>query len=596
MSKDARPADASSIEVANTATTPTATTPVELPDDPGLLKQINRELLELVSKLQRQNDSLQHQLEQFRRRLYGQKSERFDPNQPLLFPELAQSDGSNGAVDTPASQPTAEDAAPEKKRKSHGRNGLNPKLRRERHVYELPEAERQCPQCHATCQKFGEDVSEQLDYVPASLFVHQHVRCKYACPHCHDRVVVADKPEQPIAKGLPGAGLLAQVVVSKYADHLPLHRLERIFARHGVELARSTMCDWMKRCADLLRPLYDRMVSLVLLSKSVHTDDTKVPHQDPDNPGKTTSARLWVYLGDDEHPFNVFDFTLTWSRDGPRKFLTERLELPDGTISKFQGILQADALSGYDGVCAELGIVRGGCWAHARRHFWDARDSDPARAAEAMARIRRLYAVEDEIRETIETALVAKKQSQGMITDGSRPEAAGDDTRPDVAPLDDVRLDAAEVEAIRLRLRQEKAVPELTSLCHWLKEQQPPVLPKSPIGQAIAYALNHWESLLLYTQHGFLAIDNNAAERALRAIAVGRNNWLFVGSQTGGHTAAILFTMTSTCRRLNVEPFAYLRDVLSHLAADPLPAADLDRLLPDRWTPPPPPPADQPQS
>lgn len=562
MSTDAPATGVSTTAVATTPAT-TAATPVTLPDDPALLKQITRELLAVNDKLQRQVDSLQHQLEQFRRRLYGQKSERFDPNQPLLFPELAQAPPP--AIDAPVSPLTADDAEPAKKRKGHGRGGLNPKLRRERHVYELPEAERQCPQCRATCHKFGEDVSEQLDYVPASLFVHQHVRCKYACPKCHDHVVVAGKPEQPIAKGLPGAGLLAQVVVSKYADHLPLHRLERIFARQGVEVARSTMCDWTKRCADLLRPLYDRMVSLVLLSKSIHTDDTKVPHQDPKQPGKTTSARLWTYLGDETHPFNVFDFTLTWSRDGPRRFLTEH---PCG---KFQGILQADALSGYDGICADLAIARAGCWAHARRHFWDARDADPARSAEAIARIRRLYAVEDEIQKAI-----AEKRTEGKDAD----------KRGTESNITNDRFDEAAAEALRLRLRREKAVAELTSLCHWLKEQQPLVLPKSPIGQAIAYALGHWESLTLYTQHGFLAIDNNAAERALRAIAVGRNNWLFVGSQTGGHTAAILFTMTSTCRRLNVEPFAYLRDVLTHVANGPLPADALDRLLPNRWTPP----------
>jgi hypothetical protein len=302
----------------------------------------------------------------------------------------------------------------------------------------------------------------------------------------------------------------------------------------------------MKSCADLLRPLYDRMVSRVFLSKSIHTDDTKVPHQTPEQPGKTSPARLWVYLGDVMHPFNVFDFTLTWSRDGPRTFLSEN------SVGKFLGILQADALSGYDTICDELGIVRAGCLAHARRYFWDARDADPARSAEAIARTRRLYATEDEIKETI-----AKEE-----------------------------LAAPDADALRRRLRQEKAVPELTALCHWLKEQQPLVLPKSPIGEAIAYALRHWDALPLYTQHPFLAIDNNAAERALRAIAVGRNNWLFVGSQTGGHTAAILLSFTSTCRRLNLDPFAYIRDVLTRLAAVPLSADELDRLLPDRWTPP----------
>jgi transposase len=314
-----------------------------LPDDPGLLKQINRELLALVAKLQQDKDKLQQQLEQLRRRLAGHKSEKLNPNQPLLFPELAT------PSDTALSLPPSAAAEPAPKRRGHGRNGLNPKLRRDRRVYVLNDDERRCP-CGGLCEKFAEEISEQLDYVPASLFVIEHVRTKYACPQCHDHVIVAVKPEQPIAKGLPGPGLLAQVITCKYADHIPLNRFENICRRQGVELSRSTLCDWMKASADLLTPLYDLMVSLVLASRSVHTDDTRVPCQDPDQPGKTISARLWTYLGDDEHPCNVFDFTMTWSRDGPRDFLTKK-------AGKFQGILQADALSGYDTLCADLGIV-----------------------------------------------------------------------------------------------------------------------------------------------------------------------------------------------------------------------------------------------
>ena len=519
---------------------PTTCVP-DLPDDPVLLKQINRELLAINAKQQTKIDSLQQQLEQLRRRLAGHKSEKLDPNQPLLFGEQSPTTVSDNAVSPPPAPTTAEQPP---KRRGHGRKGLNPKLRRDRRVYVLDEPERRCP-CGGLCEKFGEEISEQLDYIPASLFVIEHVRTKYACPKCHDHVIVATKPEQPIAKGLPGAGLLAQVITCKYADHIPLNRFENICRRQGVELSRSTMCDWMKACAELLRPLYDMMVSVVLASRSMHTDDTRVPCQDPEQPGKTIAARMWAYLGDDEHPCNVFDFTTTWSRDGPRSFLTKE-------NAEFQGILQADALSGYDTLCAELGIVRAGCWAHARRYFYDARDSAPALAAEALARIGRLYAIEKEIKQTL-----AERELTGAAAD-----------------------------ALRLTVRQEKAVPELTTLCQWLETQRAVVLPKSPMNQALQYALNHWESLLLYTQHGFLDIDNNAAERALRPIAVGRNNWLFVGSATGGQTAAILFSFTSTCRRLNLDPFAYLRDVLTCLSAGPLSKDELALLLPHHWTPP----------
>jgi transposase len=517
-----------------------ATCSPDLPDDPVLLQQIIDELLAVNAKLQQKNDTLQQQLEQLRRRLAGHKSEKLDPNQALLFPDLAAA--SPGDTPVSASSPAAAEPLP--KRRGHGRKGLNPKLRRDRRVYELDENERRCP-CGGLCQKFAEEISEQLDYIPASLFVIEHVRTKYACPQCHDHVMVAVKPEQPIAKGLPGPGLLAQVITCKYADHIPLNRFENICRRQGVDLPRSTLCDWMKTSADLLRPLYELMVSVVLASRSVHTDDTRVPCQDPNQPGKTIAARMWTYLGDEAHPCNVFDFTMTWSRDGPRDFLTKK-------AAKFQGILQADALSGYDTLCAELGIVRAGCWAHARRYFFDARDSAPGPVAEALARIGRLYAIEKEIK----AALTESEQS------------------------------GAAADALRRAVRQEKAVPELTTFCQWLQQQRVVVLPKSPLGHAVQYALNHWEALTQYTQHGFLAIDNNAAERALRPIAVGRNNWLFVGSATGGQTAAVLFSFTSTCRRLNLDPFAYLRDVLACLAAGPLSAEELALLLPHHWTPP----------
>jgi transposase len=509
------------------------------PDDLVLLKQINRELLDIVARLQHTIASQQQQIDQLRRRLFGQKSEKLNPNQPLLFPELAI----NTPPETPLPATTPENTESAPKRRGHGRNELNPKLRRERREYVLSEEQRRCP-CGGVCEKFGEETSEQLDYIPASLFVIEHVRTKYACKQCHDHVIVAGKPEQPISRGLPGPGLLAQVITCKYADHIPLNRFENICQRQGVKLARSTMCDWMKACVDLLTPLYDMMVSLVLTSRSVHTDDTRVPCQDSEQPGKTISARMWAYLGDVNNPFNVFDFTMTWSRDGPHDFLTKK-------AAKFQGILQADALSGYDTICAELGIARAGCWAHARRHFYDARDSAPALVAEALARIGRLYGIEKEIKQTLEER----------------------------------KLAGEEAEALTLEVRQLRSVPELTSLCQWLEQQRDVALPKSPFGYAIQYALNHWEALLLYTRHGYLAIDNNAAERALRPIAVGRNNWLFVGSKTGGETAAVLFSFTSTCRRLNLDPFAYLRDVLSRLAGGPLAAEELLFLLPDRWQP-----------
>jgi transposase len=346
-------------------------------------------------------------------------------------------------------------------------------------------------------------------------------------------VIAAVKPAMPIAKGLPGPGLLAHLIVSKFVDHLPLYRLERIYERQGVFLPRSTTCDWLAACADLLRPLYKLMVAAVLQSRVIHTDDTPVKIHDPP-PGTTDIGRLWAYLADAEHHYNVFDFTPNRKRDGPQRFL-----------ANFQGYLQADAFSGYDGLylpSATDGVARileVACNAHARRKFYDARSSDALRAHQALAYYGQLYEIE--------------RQAKQLGVD----------------------------DEVRRQMRQDLAVPILDKFRTWLDEQRIDVLPKSPMGEAIGYALNNWTALVRYTEAGFLAIDNNVAEREMKRIAIGRKNWLFVGSEKGGHTAAVLLSFTSTCQRLGVEPWAYLRDVLTRLPTTP--ADQLADLLPDRW-------------
>jgi hypothetical protein len=346
-------------------------------------------------------------------------------------------------------------------------------------------------------------------------------------------VISAPKPPPPIAKGLPGAGLLAYLIVSKYFDHLPLHRLEHILARQGLPLKRSTMCDWMAASAEALRPLYDTMVSQVLQSAWLHTDDTPVKNRGH-APGTTALSRFWIYWGDRVHPYNVFDFTLNRKRDGPQTFLAD-----------FHGYLHADAFSGYDALYlpsprdAATSIFEVACNAHARRKFHEARGSDDLRAHQALAYYQQLYALERGAKD---------------------------------AGLDD---------AGRLQMRRDFAVPILLQFHAWLVEQRAQVLPKSPIAEAIGYALNNWTALIRYTEAGFLEIDNNVAEREMKRIAIGRKNWLFVGSEKGGRTAAVLFSFTSTCHRLGVEPWAYLQDVLTRLPT--FPAERLAELLPDRW-------------
>ena len=511
-----------------------------LPEDPAILKQMILELLAALQQAQQECAGLQQRLDQLLRRLYGPKAERLDPNQLWLLPELMPGAAAPAAPADNAAAPAAKPARP-----GHGRQKLPADLPRQRVEHALSEAQRLCPGCGTVCQQFGEDISEQLDYQPASLFVRQHVRFKYACPKCHDHVTAAPVPAAVIAKGLPGPGLLAQIVASKYADHLPLHRLERILGRHGIDLARTTMCGWMADVAEVFRPLVDAMAEQVRLSKMLHTDATKMPYLDRlMAPRRTRSGQMWIYYGDRDHPFNVFDFCGDHSAAGIDAFLQE---------NNYRGYLNADALNVYDHLFGG-GLVEVGCWAHCRRHFYEAQESDPARAHLVLARIRQLYEVEAEAKNVL---------------------AAGD-------------LLGGAADGVRRQLRQEQALPIVTALCQWLQDEQGKVLPKSPMGQAIAYALRHWQALTRYLDDGLLDIDNNVAERALRHIAVGRKNWLFAGSSAGAQTAAILFSVTSTCHRHGVDAFAYIHDLLQRLAHDPQPRAEVLRdWLPDRWRPPP---------
>ena len=414
------------------------------------------------------------------------------------------------------------------KRPGHGRQRLPDTLERKRVVIDLEESQKQCAHCQTPLQKIGEDTSERLEFVPASLYVLEEVRPKYACPQgC--AVQAAEKPAAPIEKGLAGPALLAQVVVSKYGDHLPLYRQEAIFQRLGVELSRQTMCGWMRSCAELVRPLWELMKDWTLQSQVLQTDDTPVAVQD-DTRAHTRTGRIWTYVGDRDHPYVVYAFTGGRSRAGPEEFL-----------QGYRGDVQADAFPGYDRMFKDRKeeLTEHGCWAHVRRKFIEAQSADVCRASVMVAYIRLLYGVERE----------AKAQAMN-------PEQ-------------------------RRALRQAKSRSVLEDIHAYLVAQKPQVLPKSAIGEAMDYALSNWEALLRYCDHGHVEIDNNGAERSLRPIVVGRKNWLFYGSDRGGETGAILSTLIATCKRLHIEPFAYLRDLLARISSHPL--QQLDDLLPDRW-------------
>jgi transposase len=529
-------------------TTPTPLDDTPLPSDVLTLQAMIRELLDALKKEQREREGVQQRLDLLLRKLYGPKAERFNPEQPWLLPEMAVDAATDTAESPKEESPTADDtdgAAKKRPRNGGGRKKLPDNLQRIRIEHTLSEAERMCPCCNQVCVQFGEDVSEQLDYHPGSLFVNQYVRFKYACTKCRDHITVGQAPIAVINKGLPGPGLLAHIAASKYADHLPLHRLERILARHGVELSRKTMCDWMAHVANLLNPLVDLMAQLVRQSKALHTDATKMPYLDPEVKGRSLSGQMWTFVGDRHHPFDVFAFGPDHSASCIDAFLKDHA---------YHGYLNADAHNIYDHLFTSGAITELGCWTHARRKFYDAKDSDAQRSATALAYVRQLYAIEEEARQ-----LSASQKLQGIAAD-----------------------------EVFFGLRQKQSLTVLTALKSWLEAEQPKVLPKSLIGLAIAYTLRHWQAFARYTTDGFLDIDNNIAERALRQIAVGRKNWLFAGSADGARTAATLFTIASSCHRHGIDVFAYLHDLLQRLAHDPSPPPEqLREWLPDRWKPPP---------
>ena len=494
----------------------------DLPKDPELLRRMVLSLLDDLDIKERKLQRYLNMLTKLLRWRYGPKRERVDEHQLFLFAGAMVEENR----DIPPVPP--EGSVPKPSRQGHGRDRLPKHLERRPLFYDLSEGEQQCPHCQERLQRIGEETSERLEYVPASLYVIEERCAKYACPKgC--TVVTATKPWQPIEKGLPGPGLLAHVVTSKYADHLPLHRQEQIFSRSGVDLSRQTMCDWMGRCAELVSPLFEEMKKRVLASKAVQTDDTPVGVLDPALP-RTKTGRIWTYVGDTLHPFTVYDYTPNRRRDGPDEFLQD-----------FSGYLQADAYSGYDGIYRDpqRDVTEVACWAHVRRKFYEAQETDIMRSMVMLAYIRLLYDVEREAR--------------------------------------DLRRDAAG----RRVLRQEKSVVILADIEAYLRREQTSVLPKSPIAEAIGYALGNWDALKRYCEDGDLEIDNNGAERALRGVAVGRKNWLFFGSDKGGHTAAVLTSLTTTCKRHDIDPEAYLRDIFERISAHP--ANRLAELLPDQW-------------
>jgi transposase len=502
-------------------------------DDPKVLKEMLLELMQRIAERDRKIDALVHQLEQLRRHAFGRRAEAVDPDQYRLILQELLSETDHREPELPVEPPKDDDflgptpGTGGTHPKGHGRRTLPAHLKRERKEYELSEAERQCPECGTLREKIGEEIKEQLEYVPASLVVIQHVRFKYACRCCQEHVATAPLPHEPIEKGMPASGLLAQVLVSKFQHHLPLNRQSTIFARHGIVLSRSTLGGWVEASAELLEPIWFEMKRQILFSHAIQSDDTTVPVLDRDRT-QTKKGRLWAYLGDADYPYTIFDYTPDRRGVRPREFL-----------EGFRGLLQVDAYGGYDALFKDGRIVEVACWAHARRRFFEAQTSDQLRSLMAMAFIKLIYKVEREAK-------------------GLDPPA-------------------------RQAMRDTKSRPWLEAFKNWLETERTEVLPRSPIGEAIGYAMDQWQALNRYLDDGRLEIDNNDCERALRTVAIGRKNWMFAGSDAGGKRAAIIYTLIESAKRHGVDPFAYLRDLLDRVSIHP--ASRIAELLPDRWSP-----------
>lgn len=479
---------------------------------------ITAQHLEIQSQSER-IEELEQQLDWLKRQVFGRKSERFVlPGQAELFADEALDD-------TPPPQEQTEQISYERRKPK--RNPLPKDLPRERIELDVEQGDKICPCCDGQRRHIGEAITEELAFQPAKFWVREYVRFKYACPKCEEGgVVTAPMRPRPIPKGIFGPEVLAHLLVSKYEDHVPLHRQLKIFRRHGIELSESTVNDGVLQSAHVLSPLAEALKAHVLGASRLFTDDTPVTLKS-NTRGESRQARFWVYIrqGEDGPAATVFDFTTDRSRDGPVALL-----------AGFEGYLQADAYAGYDGLYASGQIVEVGCWAHARRYFEKAAKlhKKSGRAHVALSHIGKLFMIEREIK--------ALSQEQ------------------------------------RFWRRRQRALPLLRTFKDWLDRQRVAVSTKSTFGEAVTYTLNQWDALVEYVNHGMLEISNNIAENAIRPVAVGRKNWLHIGSGRGGKAAAVVFSLVATCKQNAVNPWQWLAYVLEKLPTTD--EADYPSLLP----------------
>ena len=485
-----------------------------------------------ADELYLQNLRLQLELERYKKWYYGPRADRLATSGEVAQALLEFAEQLEAKPIQPEDVPAKAESEYELRRvkRRPGRRHLAnfENLPVTTQVYELNAEQRLCPCCGVERKEIGADESWQIEYLPGRFERIQHIRKKYACPGCekageNPQMAVAAKPEAAIEKGMAGPGLLAYIVTSKFSDYLPLYRLEDIFERQGFAISRATQSVWCGDVAELVEPLYELMGERARQSHVVATDDTVLPML---SVGKTQAARMWVYVGDTAHPYNVFDFTLHRGRDGPKYFLRN-----------YRQVLLADAYGGYNGVVGGNQITRAGCWSHARRRFIEAEKVAPEIAREAMDFIGALFRVERQAKDfSVEECLA---------------------------------------------LRQAQSAPVLAKLREKLVGWKEQLLPKHPMAEAVNYTLSQWAELNVFCSDGAVPIDNNVSEREMKRVVLNRKNSLFVGNPRGGRTAAILASLTSTCRRHEVDPQLYLTQLLMNLPQAKV--SELSDWLPDQW-------------
>jgi transposase len=502
-----------------------------------IIDQKDQHIAELTKKLtstQFQLKTLQNQVEQLLRRLYGRRSEKLDPNQLMFESFILQAD----AQPVPPPPPVPPKSGPPKTRTrtenpNHpGRIPIPEHLERIEIILDVPEKDKICPETARPLKQIGWETSEKLEYRPGKLIVNVYKRPKYASPDSIAAgdvgIITAPMPDHPIERCKADIGLLSQIIVSKFADHLPLYRQDTIFEREGVDIPRATQTGWLIQTYEAIKPLWEVLKEAVLEDNILFTDDTPIALQVKGN-GKVKKARLWVYVRGGPGPaLTIFDFSIDRSKKRPLLFL-----------EGYSGYVHADAYSGYDELFRKEDVIEVGCWGHGRRKFDEATSSRPKEATEILARIALIYKLESECK-------------------GLEPQEL-------------------------CRIRQERTKIILDGIFVRLEELRPVTIPKEPLRTAIDYALNQREALYRFLEDGRLKPDNNTAENKIRPIAVGRKNWLFVGSERGGKAAALYYSLILSCKACDVNPWEYFDDMLRRIMSHPV--SRLRELLPDQWRP-----------